>query len=86
MFSEGVRSIRFENVSFRYADGEPWVIEKCSLSIAAGESIAITGPSGCGKTTLMKLMLGLLTPTSGRILVDSCELRGERMMAFRSKR
>ena len=76
-------AITLERVSFRYAEGEPWVIEQCSLAIAAGESIAITGPSGCGKTTLLKLMLGLLTPTSGRILVDGHELSGERMMAFR---
>jgi len=39
------------------------------LKVAAGESVAIVGPSGCGKTTLLKLMLGLLTPTEGEILV-----------------
>ncbi|WP_408951511.1 peptidase domain-containing ABC transporter [Lysobacter sp. Hz 25] len=58
-----------DHLSFRYADGEPWVIHDCSFRIEAGESVAITGPSGCGKTTLMKLLLGVLTPTSGSVYI-----------------
>ena len=41
-----------------------------NLSFRAGEYVAITGPSGCGKTALLKVILGLLEPTSGEILVD----------------
>ncbi|HKX79582.1 MAG TPA: peptidase domain-containing ABC transporter [Novosphingobium sp.] len=63
-----------EHLSFRYADDEPWVIHDCSFRIEAGESVAITGPSGCGKTTLMKLLLGLLTPTSGSISIGGQNL------------
>lgn len=63
-----------EHLSFRYADDEPWVIHDCSFRIEAGESVAITGPSGCGKTTLMKLLLGLLTPTSGSISIGGQDL------------
>lgn len=65
----GDANIVAENLSFRYADGEPWIIHECSFRIEAGESVAITGPSGCGKTTLMKLLLGVLTPTSGSIYI-----------------
>ena len=56
-------------VSFRYADGEPWVLKDLDLDIAEGESVAIVGPSGCGKTTLVKLLLGILKPVEGELRV-----------------
>lgn len=68
-------SIRFENVSFRYAAGEPWILKDCSFAIMAGESVAITGPSGCGKSTLVRLMLGLLDPQQGEIFVGGVNLK-----------
>lgn len=76
--------IEIENVSFRYADGEPWVLRDCSLSVAPGESAAIVGASGCGKTTLLKLLLGLLTPTSGSIRIGGHELRTLGPRSFRT--
>ncbi len=63
-------TITFENLSFRYETAERESIRNISLSIAKGTSIGIVGPSGAGKTTLMDILLGLLMPTSGRILVD----------------
>ena len=62
--------IELQNVSFRYAEGEPFVLENLSLTIEAGEYVTIAGPSGGGKTTLVKIMLGLLEPTSGEVLID----------------
>jgi ATP-binding cassette subfamily B protein RaxB len=59
--------IEFRNVSFRYADGEPWIVRQLGLFIPAGQCVAITGTSGCGKTTLIKLLLGLLEPSEGEI-------------------
>jgi ATP-binding cassette subfamily B protein RaxB len=50
-------------------------LRQCSLSIEAGESVAIVGPSGCGKTTLAKLMLGLLAPSEGEILIGGIDIR-----------
>lgn len=77
-YSEGVppaaARIEVENLSFRYAHGEPWVLKECSFTVEPGESVAIIGPSGCGKTTLVKLLLGLLKPTEGRIYVGGNEL------------
>ncbi|MCL1551033.1 peptidase domain-containing ABC transporter [Xanthomonas nasturtii] len=66
--------IELQGLSFRYAEGEPWILKECSLSIQAGESVAIVGPSGCGKTTLLKLLLGLLQPTEGVIRIGGHDL------------
>lgn len=66
--------IEVENLSFRYGDGEPWVLKDCSFTIEAGESVAIIGASGCGKTTLVKLLLGLLPPTEGIVRVGGHDL------------
>jgi ATP-binding cassette subfamily B protein RaxB len=66
--SGGVKpAFELENVSFRYGDTDPWILDGATLSINAGEMISIVGPSGSGKTTLMKLILGLFEPESGRI-------------------
>lgn len=67
-----VRSLRggleLRGLSFRYAEGEPWVVKDCSFAVAEGESVAIIGDSGCGKTTLVKLITGLLDPAEGTLL------------------
>jgi ABC-type nitrate/sulfonate/bicarbonate transport system ATPase subunit len=60
--------LRFESVTKRFA--EVPVVSETSLSIARREFVAFLGPSGCGKTTLMRMIGGLDTPTSGRILLD----------------
>jgi ATP-binding cassette subfamily B protein RaxB len=67
-------SIEVKNLSFRYAEGEPWVLRDCSFRVEDGQSLAIMGASGCGKTTLVKLMLGLLTPSQGSIEVGGVDL------------
>ncbi|WP_045758074.1 peptidase domain-containing ABC transporter [Xanthomonas albilineans] len=67
-------SIEVEGLSFRYADGEPWVLKDCRFTIVPGESVAIIGGSGCGKTTLVKLLLGLLTPSAGTIRIGGHDL------------
>lgn len=51
--------------------GDKTVLRRCSLSIRAGERVALTGPSGCGKTTLLHLLAGLQKPQSGEIMVAS---------------
>jgi ATP-binding cassette subfamily B protein RaxB len=61
--------IEIRNLSYRYSPSEPWILQNIDLRIQAGECIAIAGPSGCGKTTLIKLLLGLLSPTEGSVHV-----------------
>jgi ATP-binding cassette subfamily B protein RaxB len=77
-------SIEFRDVWFRYADGEPWVLKGINLRITPGDSIVILGLSGEGKTTLIKLILGLLTPNQGEILVEDINLRQLDMSQYRS--
>jgi len=67
-------AIKIEDLSFSYGDNLPMIIDSGNFKIQAGESVAIVGPSGGGKTTLLKLMMGLLQPNSGRIIVDGSSL------------
>jgi len=67
--------LKLENISFRYSDTEPYVLNNSQLEIKAGESVCLVGPSGCGKSTLMKVMLGLLEPTEGKILIDGIDIQ-----------
>jgi len=67
-------TIEARNVSFRYADGEPWVLRNLNLTVPPGESLAIAGPSGGGKTTLLKLLLGMMPPTEGEIRVGGVRI------------
>ncbi|MCO6459168.1 MAG: ABC transporter ATP-binding protein [Pirellulaceae bacterium] len=79
-----------ENVSKQYATrGEPLVVLRdVSLSLAAGENVAILGPSGSGKSTLLHIIGTLDTPTSGRVLLDGqdpFELDERRLAHFRNR-
>jgi ATP-binding cassette subfamily B protein RaxB len=66
--------LTLENICFSYSDEQAPILTNINLSLKSGDSIAITGPSGAGKTTLMKIMLGLLQPTSGKILLDGKDI------------
>lgn len=59
-----------EDVSFRYGPALPLVLDGLSLTIAAGEHVAITGRSGAGKSTLIKVLTGLYPPSSGTVRLD----------------
>lgn len=67
-------SIEIRDLTFRYADGDPAVLDGVSLTIEAGESVAIVGASGCGKTTLVNTLLGLLEPSGGTVRIGGVEL------------
>lgn len=70
-----VGRVGFENLSFRYADDLPFVLNSVSLTIEAGEIFGIVGPSGQGKTTLAKLIQGLYAPQHGRVLIDDTDIQ-----------
>ena len=75
--------IRFENVGFTYAGATEPAISGVNLTIAKGEHVAFVGPTGSGKSTLIDLVLGLLEPTSGRILIDGEPLVPELLPSWR---
>lgn len=68
-------SLRLEEIVFRYPSGESDVLCSVSLSISRGESVGFIGPSGAGKSTLVDILLGLITPCSGRVLVDRIDIQ-----------
>ncbi len=65
--------IELKQVSFRYPNTEEDVLTNVDMVIDKGRSIGIVGPSGAGKTTLIDLILGLLEPTSGKLMLDSTD-------------
>ena len=65
----------FEDVSFRYDSDLPFILENVNLKIFPGDLIAVLGPNGAGKSTLVKHAIGLLKPTSGRVLVEGQDTR-----------
>ncbi|MFZ4775460.1 MAG: ABC transporter ATP-binding protein [Terrimicrobiaceae bacterium] len=67
--------IRVENLSFSYHGTEGHAVREISLVIKKGELVGFTGTSGSGKSTLIDIVLGLLTPTSGRVLVDGRDIQ-----------
>ena len=67
--------IRFEDVSFRYPDGEETILEQFNLEIPAGSSLAIVGETGAGKSTLANLICRFYEPTAGRVLIDGIDAR-----------
>ena len=77
--------IELSNVSFRYEDGMPNVIDDLSLKIRPGQYIAIVGSTGCGKSTLMRLLLGFEKPQKGAIYYDGKDLAGIDLKSLRRK-
>ncbi|MGC2413895.1 MAG: ABC transporter ATP-binding protein [Stellaceae bacterium] len=68
------RALVIEHLSYRYSEARRPAIDDLSLEIPVGHWVAFIGPTGAGKTTLADLILGLLVPSSGRILVDDRNL------------
>lgn len=81
---EETKSLELKNVSFRYGKTENWVIKEFSFKIEPGEKVAITGSSGAGKTTLIKILLGLLSPTEGEIFFGEIPLSTVGLAKYRS--
>ena len=68
------KNICFESVSFMYDDTSPEVLNSLNVEFKVGERVGIIGTTGSGKSTLVDMLMGLLKPTSGRILVDNQDI------------
>ncbi len=75
--------LQCKNLSFRFSANEPDILRGLSLDIRSGEHVVLTGPSGCGKTTLIKLLMGLLEPTSGQVLISGRGLQRFGVLRYR---
>ncbi|MDR2779603.1 MAG: ABC transporter ATP-binding protein/permease [Synergistaceae bacterium] len=76
--------ICFDDVTFKYPDGDEYVLEHFDLGVPAGTRVAIVGETGAGKSTLVNLVCRFYEPTSGRILIDGRDYRDRSQLWLRS--
>ena len=67
--------IEFRDVSFKYPDGDEYILEHFNLKVPQGTNVAIVGETGAGKSTLVNLVCRFFEPTSGQILIDGRDAR-----------
>lgn len=68
-------TVAFDHVTFTYPDGQTPVLRDISFTLAGGERVALVGLNGAGKTTITMLMMGLLTPDSGKITINGVDIQ-----------
>ncbi len=85
VISELHGGIEMDNVSFRYGENLPLVLDNLSLKIKPGQYVAIVGRTGCGKSTLMRLLLGFENPESGGIYYDGRDINSMDLRSLRRK-
>ena len=78
-------AIELNNISFRYTENMPNVIDNLSLKIKPGQYVALVGSTGCGKSTLVRLMLGFEKPQKGSIYFDRQDLETLDLKSLRSR-
>lgn len=71
----GKYEIALENVSFKYPGSENYILKDVSLTLHAGEKLAVVGLNGAGKTTIVKLLCGFYDPTEGRVTLNGTDIR-----------
>ncbi len=77
--------IELSNVSFRYTENAPLIIDDLSLKIRPGQYVAIVGKTGCGKSTLLRLLLGFETPQKGAVYYDGKDINTLDLKSLRKK-
>ena len=77
--------IELNNVSFRYSESMPYIVNDLSLKIRPGQYVALVGRTGCGKSTLMRLLLGFETPQKGAVYYDGKDLTAIDLKSLRHR-
>ena len=72
---EGNVVLEAEDLRFQYASRVQAVVENASITVRRGDRVLLEGPSGCGKSTLASVLCGLLTPSSGLLLLDGFDIK-----------
>jgi ABC-type Fe3+/spermidine/putrescine transport system ATPase subunit len=70
-------NIKLDHVTKTYNDGKVVALQDLSLTISDGDYVFILGPSGCGKTTLLRMISGLITPTSGKVYINGRDVTND---------
>jgi ATP-binding cassette, subfamily B, bacterial PglK len=78
------QEVVFKNLNFRYTKDTPWILKNVNLSFKKGEKIGFIGVTGSGKSTLLDILMGLLSPTSGELLIDGVAITQENRRAWQS--
>lgn len=83
MITRVTGNIELSNISFRYQEDMPLIIDDLSLKIKSGQYVAIVGQTGCGKSTLLRLLLGFENPIKGAIYYDQKDITGLDLKSLR---
>lgn len=83
---DGIKSeLKIESVSYRYPNEETYALNNVSFEVKANGFVALVGKSGSGKSTALDLLMGLIKPSTGKILIDGTDLNSINLNSFRNK-
>ena len=80
-----IKTISFKKVSFQYNKDNNYIFKDITLNIKQGDKIGLIGKTGSGKSTILDLLIGLISPTSGYILIDDNNLHNLKNVDFKRK-
>jgi len=78
------KEVKLTNLSFRYTEDSPWVLKNISFSLEKGARIGFIGVTGSGKSTLLDIIMGLLPPTSGKLIIDQQSVNSQNRRAWQA--
>jgi ATP-binding cassette, subfamily B, multidrug efflux pump len=77
--------VRLDGVSFRYEEGDRYVLNDICFTVTPGQTVALVGPTGAGKTSIINLLMRFYDPQQGQVLVDGHDLRDVKLASLRAR-